>query len=1277
MPSDNPGPADEADGDGADRHLGHEMRRARRLAGVVVVTGLLLLTVTWSAIHSIIASERDSAIKHAAIDATNLDAAFQEEVSRLLDADAAAMEMVAERMRAAPGPFDIRAWAKDIPLLHQATIQAAIIGPDGKLESTTLEASAEPIDLSDREHFRVHLDDRFKGIYVSRPVRGRISKQVTLQLTKRIDAADGRFLGVVVFSLMPSQLTTLHKSIDLGRHGLMALVGASDGVIRARFGSGVDGVSGAGAVVPVEHLQDDQPNIYVAESVVDHVTRLYSKRRIPGYDLIAGVGLDVDEVLAPATTRADQIEMVGAIASLLLCGLIVVLACEAYRRSKRESELAAELRRREQTEARLRASEARFRDFAQLTSDWFWEQDADLRFTDVGKTAPLLRPGDRAFIGKRRWEQNDACDPPSHWGEHRRACLNHEPFRDFRYTRMAPDGGVAHVSVSGVPIFDDAGTFRGYRGTGRDITAEVEAETELRAANERAEFDIATLQEAQFALRESERRVRDFADTSSDWFWEQDTELRFTWISDTCPILTHGTAGYVGRHRWDFPLQNESDAAMWEQHRAKLEAHQPFRDFRYALPRDDGSRMYVSVSGTPIVGADGTFLGYRGTGRDVTLEVAAAVELRAAKERAEQAEETLHDAVDSISEGFVIYDKDDRLVLSNEAYRKLYPHNADILVPGVKFEDLLRRSLAQGLYPEAAGREEKWAAEFLRAHRSADSEFEQKLADGTWILVSERRMRNGGLAGLRMNITALKRAQLALRDSEARLDRAQEIAGIASWELDIASGEYLWSREMYRIRGLSPETFQPRRGRLAQYLHEEDRAHIYQWLTDMESGIQREAVDFRILRPDGIVRICRVEARHVFDQNGHLCKLIGTLQDVTERRLTEQKLIQAQKMETIGQLTGGMAHDFNNLLGVIVGNLDLLARRTGNDPVAEELRDEASQAAQRGADLTRRLLAYARRQPLRPQKTNVNDLVDSVARLLNRMLGEHVALHLDLAKRTWPVVVDPAQLEAALSNLAANARDAMPGGGRLDIMTRNVRIDASYAAQHSEVSQGDYVLIEVSDSGNGIPSEILSQIFEPFFTTKEPGKGSGLGLSMVFGFIKQSGGHVAVESEVGQGSTFRLYLPRSARAESAAHDTEPAAVPGGSETILVVEDNAPLRRVTAQGLRILGYQVHETETARAAADLLDEHDDVQLLFTDVVLPGETDGVELAARATRLRPGLQVLLTSGFPDMRGTGKGESVLASGYRLLNKPYRLDELANAVREALDESHIDLMPAE
>jgi PAS domain S-box-containing protein len=1278
MPQDTAQLWGKTDREGEDAIADGGRRRARRLAGIVLLTGLLLLAVIWWVINDIVVEEQNSAIQNAVVDARNLDIAFQAEITRILNADAVAMKAVADRMRAEPGRFDINAWARDIPLLSEATLHASIIGPNGTLQSSTLQEDPAPLDLSDREHFRIHLNDRFKGIYVSRPVRGRLSHQVTIQLSQRAEGADGRFLGVVVFALLPEHLTMLHRMIDLGPHGVMAITGATDGVIRARFGPGSDGVLGTGATIPAERLRDDRPNTFVDNSVVDGVRRLYSKRPIPGYDLVVTVGLGLDDVLAPAKAENARVLAIGIAVSLLLCGLIGVLACEAYRRSRRESELAAALHRRERIDAELRASEARFRDFANLTSDWFWQQDADLRFTDIGAGPPLLGPNDRRHIGKRRWEQSDLCDPPRHFAEHRQACLNHEPFRDFRYSRISSDDRVAHVSVSGVPLFNEAGEFLGYRGTGRDVTAEVEAQDELRAAKERAEYDIETLQEAQFALRESERRVRDFADTSSDWFWEQDAELRFTWISETCPAIKTGSLAYVGEKRWDLPPSSHTFEVAWDEHRATLAARLPFRDFRYALPLEDRSLLHVSVSGTPIKAPDGTFLGYRGTGRDITHEVAAAEELRAAKERAEQAEETLHDAVDSISEGFVIYDRDDRLVLCNEAYRRLYPHNAEIFVPGAKFEDLLSSSLAHGYYPEAVGREAEWAAEFIRAHRAAETMFEQQRPGGSWLLVSERRMRNGGIAGLRMDITALKRAELALRESEARFDRAQEIARIASWELDIASGEYLWSREMYRIRGLSPDTFTPRRGKLARYLHEEDRPHIYQWLIDMEHGIQRDAIDIRIVRPDGTVRICNLEARHVFDSDGKLRKLIGTLQDVTDRRLTEHKLVQAQKMETIGQLSGGMAHDFNNVLSVIIGNLDLLKRQTTNDPVAEELRSEAARSAYRGADLTRRLLAYARRQPLRPRRTSINDLVDGMARMLGRLVGENVMLNLRLDRRTWPVVVDPTQLEAALSNLAANARDAMPNGGRLDIMTRNVRIDANYAVQHTEVSQGDYAVIEVSDSGEGISPDIIGQIFEPFFTTKGPGKGSGLGLSMVFGFIKQSGGHITVHSEIGSGSTFRLYLPHEAHVErDTEDDSDPAAVPGGSETVLVVEDNADLRHVTAQGLRFRGYQVREAETAAAAIDVLKAHDDVQLLFADFVLPGGVDGVDLAVEAGRLRPGLPVLLTSGFPDTRGTGKSEKVVASGFPLLNKPYRHDELAFAVREALDEGEVESMPAE
>jgi nitrogen-specific signal transduction histidine kinase/CheY-like chemotaxis protein len=389
------------------------------------------------------------------------------------------------------------------------------------------------------------------------------------------------------------------------------------------------------------------------------------------------------------------------------------------------------------------------------------------------------------------------------------------------------------------------------------------------------------------------------------------------------------------------------------------------------------------------------------------------------------------------------------------------------------------------------------------------------------------------------------------------------------------------------------------------------------------------------------------------------------MQDVTERRMIERQLAQAQKMEAIGNLTGGMAHDFNNVLGVIIGNLDLLKRLIRDNAAATELCGEALDGASRCTDLIRRLLAFARRQSLRPEITDMNALVGDVARLLGRILGEDIALSLHLDAGLRQVMADPSQLEAALVNFATNARDAMPKGGRLDITTSNVVLDASYAALHPDVSPGAYSCIEISDTGSGIPPEIIGRIFEPFFTTKEPGSGTGLGLSMAFGFVKQSGGHLSVYSEPGLGTTFRLYLQSTLAGDAAlAGPPDADAAVGGNETVLVVEDNAQLRQATVRQLAELGYRVLEAEHAAAAlANLSDEH--VDLLFTDVVMPGSMDGLDLAHRATAARADLKVLLTSGFPGVRGAG--QRMADCPFPMLNKPSRRDDLARMVREVLD----------
>ena len=385
--------------------------------------------------------------------------------------------------------------------------------------------------------------------------------------------------------------------------------------------------------------------------------------------------------------------------------------------------------------------------------------------------------------------------------------------------------------------------------------------------------------------------------------------------------------------------------------------------------------------------------------------------------------------------------------------------------------------------------------------------------------------------------------------------------------------------------------------------------------------------------------------------------------EMARRMLVEEQLRQSQKMEAIGQLTGGMAHDFNNLLGVVIGNLDMLMDAKPDDADAREFAAPALEASLKGAELIRHLLAFARRQPLQPQRVDANDLVRRMAELMQRTLGEQIEIALDLAADTWPVVVDPAQLETSIANLATNARDAMPNGGRLRFATANRRLDADYAASHLDVAVGDYAMIEVSDSGTGIPRALLGRIFEPFFTTKEEGKGTGLGLSMVFGFIKQSGGHVGVESVEGEGTTFRLYLPRAAEVldEIVARPTD-AAAEGTGEMVLVAEDNAEVRRLVVRQLEDLGYRVVEAADVGSALAML-EREKVDLLLTDVVMPGGRNGHELIETATARWPALRIVLTSGFPDAMRRDQP----ARTFPMLGKPYRKADLARVVREELD----------
>ena len=401
----------------------------------------------------------------------------------------------------------------------------------------------------------------------------------------------------------------------------------------------------------------------------------------------------------------------------------------------------------------------------------------------------------------------------------------------------------------------------------------------------------------------------------------------------------------------------------------------------------------------------------------------------------------------------------------------------------------------------------------------------------------------------------------------------------------------------------------------------------------------------------------------ISDEAGGAHGVGAILVDITEQNHVQTVLRQTQKMEAVGQLTGGIAHDFNNLLAIVMGNAEMLEGELGrkNPNISEILR-----TAERGADLTQRLLAFSRQQPLRPEVVDVGGLVSSMSQLLVRALGETIEIKTLVAPGIWNILADPSQVENALLNLALNARDAMPGGGKLTIECCNVHLDEAYVAKNSEAKPGDYVILTVSDNGSGMSAIVYDHAFEPFFTTKEVGQGSGLGLSMVYGFAKQSGGHAAIYSEEGKGTTVRLYLPSGEQAQQVKRVSEDDDIPRGEgETILLIEDDPSVRAVAVQTLKNLGYVVTDVADAASAHKALATEASFDLVLSDVVLPGGTSGPEFAEEALTTYPGLKIIFMSGYPADAAHRNG--ILGSDQVLLSKPFRRRELAKAIRDAVD----------
>jgi PAS domain S-box-containing protein len=817
----------------------------------------------------------------------------------------------------------------------------------------------------------------------------------------------------------------------------------------------------------------------------------------------------------------------------------------------------------------------------------------------------------------------------------------------------------------------------------RQVMTQLELRREIALRDQRTrqlEEEIAARASIDKALRESEARFRNMADHAPVMMWVTDADGRCTYLNRQWYGFTGQTAEAAEGFGWLDAVHPDDRGWSGE---VFLQANAKQQGFRleYRLRRHDGAYRWALDAASPRFGVKGEFLGYIGSVIDIDERRETENALRVSEERYR----TLFTAIEV---GFCVIDllfdgdrpADYRFVEANPAFER----QTGLVDPAGR----TARELVPDLEPH-------WFDLYARIAMTGEAtRFEHgSEAMGRWFDVHALRIgapEQRRVALLFNDITERRRAEVAIRELNETLEHRIEEAlaerklwadviensdaliGVVSTDLRYLALNTAYADEFARIYGVRPKV-----GDALPDLMANVPEHREEVLAIWRRALAGE--DFTVVEslgdPDAVRPAYELRFNALHDRHG---RFIGAFQyavDVTARlrdqaRLAEaeQQLRQAQKMEAVGQLTGGIAHDFNNMLAVTIGSLDLLNRRIGGgDARAQRYVDAAADGARRAASLTQRLLAFSRQQPLRPEPLDVNKLVAGMSDLLRHSLGSDVRAETVLAGGLWRTHADPNQLENVILNLAINARDAMPDGGCLIVETQNAHLDSRYAAAHLGVPAGQYVLVAISDTGSGMSEAVIAKAFDPFFTTKGVGKGTGLGLSQVYGFVKQSGGHVKIYSEPDQGTTVKVYLPRllgdHAEPEMVATDLN---LPVGeqAELILVVEDEPAVRRLSVEALGELGYQVLEADSAAAALRLLEQHPEIALLFTDVVMP-ETNGARLAEEARRQRPDLKVLFTTGYT--RNAVVHNGVLDPGVELIGKPFTIDELAARVRHVLD----------
>ncbi|WP_448187445.1 PAS domain-containing hybrid sensor histidine kinase/response regulator [Azospirillum sp. sgz301742] len=776
------------------------------------------------------------------------------------------------------------------------------------------------------------------------------------------------------------------------------------------------------------------------------------------------------------------------------------------------------------------------------------------------------------------------------------------------------------------------------------------------------------LEAANRELAASQQRFRDFAEAASDWFWESAADHRYTYVSERLAgIIQRDARAVFGESLLDLERLSE-DADTWAEYRADIEAGRPFSDLEVTHQDEDSGQTYVfRLSGQPVFDDTGAFAGYRGSGLDVTVETMALMDARFMQV-------VVHDALDSISEGFVLFNADGRLLMCNDRYRQAYPNIADILVPGVTFEEILRVAAERGGY-DGGGDLTAWVRDRLNRHLEHDVPVDRRLSDGCWYRISEHATGAGGVVKILMDITELKLRENelagqterleatvgALQESENRYKQLVELApyGIAIWD-----GAAIRFANASAAAILGASSFGGLEGAELKRFFQDGPALEARLYTATDGTPQR--LECEVQRPSGERRQLELGAYPATYQRDSAVLLV--MNDITERRRTEEELQRSQKMEAVGRMAGGIAHEFNNMLTAIGGFARLAERAPGDEARVLTCVREIAKASDRAAALTAQLLDFSRRKA--SEETEVVPLADLVRDLrvfLKPLMSAGIAIDLDIRDAAAHTIANPVTLNQAILNLALNARDAMPDGGALNVTLESVEPDRGFFERHDSLRPGRYAVIRVADTGCGVPEEIRDRIWEPFFTTKEPGKGTGLGLWMVYGTAQQAGGVVEMDSELGHGTAFTIYLPAVEPPATVDTGIETVRLPEGeAAAVLLVDDEDSVRSFLRLALEEAGCQVVEAVDGLDALARWDEHGGLfDLLVTDVSMPRMT-GPELARALDERNPDLRMLFLTGYASQ---DQAAGLTARpGSQLLMKPVGPDKLIQAVRELLSE---------